>query len=156
MRLITHLRHVDLAVPDYARQLAFYTDTWGILGNTVRLGYTQPAFTDWTLNGSVRYYWQRHANFYSDLFPYQDAQNFLARDRELAQFRSVTLAIGANWEFHPGPRWIEKGTINIDLERMFQNYQDFRNVLYAQDAPGTEPLYRLDATILQSFISFWY
>lgn len=29
-RLITHLRHVDLAVPDYDRQLAFYTGTWGL------------------------------------------------------------------------------------------------------------------------------
>jgi catechol 2,3-dioxygenase-like lactoylglutathione lyase family enzyme len=28
--LITHLRHVDLAVPDYERQLAFYTGTWGL------------------------------------------------------------------------------------------------------------------------------
>ncbi|WLP90705.1 VOC family protein [Gordonia sp. NB41Y] len=26
----THLRHVALAVPDYARQLAFYTDQWGL------------------------------------------------------------------------------------------------------------------------------
>ena len=29
-RLITHLRHVDLAVPDYATQLDFYTSTWGL------------------------------------------------------------------------------------------------------------------------------
>src|SRR5207244_8594846 len=29
-RLITHLRHVDLAVPDHAKQLDFYTDTWGL------------------------------------------------------------------------------------------------------------------------------
>ncbi|TQS43320.1 VOC family protein [Cryptosporangium phraense] len=29
-RLITHLRHVDLAVPDFDAQLAFYTDTWGL------------------------------------------------------------------------------------------------------------------------------
>ncbi|GIE94276.1 VOC family protein [Paractinoplanes rishiriensis] len=29
-RLITHLRHVDLAVPDYGRQLDFYTGTWGL------------------------------------------------------------------------------------------------------------------------------
>jgi catechol 2,3-dioxygenase-like lactoylglutathione lyase family enzyme len=28
--LITHLRHVDLAVPDYAKQLAFYEGTWGL------------------------------------------------------------------------------------------------------------------------------
>ena len=30
MTLITHLRHVDLAVPDYARQRTFYTATWGL------------------------------------------------------------------------------------------------------------------------------
>ena len=29
-RLITHLRHVDLAVPDYDKQLEFYTDMWGL------------------------------------------------------------------------------------------------------------------------------
>src|SRR5207244_12123428 len=29
-RLITHLRHVDLAVPDHAKQLDFYTNTWGL------------------------------------------------------------------------------------------------------------------------------
>jgi catechol 2,3-dioxygenase-like lactoylglutathione lyase family enzyme len=29
-RLITHLRHVDLAVPDLARQLGFYAGTWGL------------------------------------------------------------------------------------------------------------------------------
>ena len=29
-RLITHLRHVDLAVPDHARQLDFFTNTWGL------------------------------------------------------------------------------------------------------------------------------
>ena len=28
--LITHLRHVDLAVPDFERQLGFYTRTWGL------------------------------------------------------------------------------------------------------------------------------
>ncbi len=29
-RLITHLRHVDLAVPDAAKQVAFFTGTWGL------------------------------------------------------------------------------------------------------------------------------
>jgi catechol 2,3-dioxygenase-like lactoylglutathione lyase family enzyme len=29
-QLITHLRHVDLAVPDFARQLDFYTGAWGL------------------------------------------------------------------------------------------------------------------------------
>ena len=29
-RLITHLRHVDLAVPDYGTQRDFYLDLWGL------------------------------------------------------------------------------------------------------------------------------
>ena len=29
-RLITHLRHVDLAVPDFGKQLDFYTNAWGL------------------------------------------------------------------------------------------------------------------------------
>ena len=29
-RLITHLRHVDLAVPDFAKQLDFYAGVWGL------------------------------------------------------------------------------------------------------------------------------
>ena len=33
-RLITHLRHVDLAVPDYDTQLDFYTTMWGLTPET--------------------------------------------------------------------------------------------------------------------------
>lgn len=29
-RLITHLRHVDLAVPDFQKQRSFYTEMWGL------------------------------------------------------------------------------------------------------------------------------
>jgi catechol 2,3-dioxygenase-like lactoylglutathione lyase family enzyme len=29
-RLITHLRHVDIAVPDFGRQLEFYRNVWGL------------------------------------------------------------------------------------------------------------------------------
>ncbi len=39
-RLITHLRHVDLAVPDYAKQLDFYTDTWGLTAEHTDTGLT--------------------------------------------------------------------------------------------------------------------
>jgi catechol 2,3-dioxygenase-like lactoylglutathione lyase family enzyme len=39
-RLITHLRHVDLAVPDYAKQLGFYTETWGLKAEHTDSGLT--------------------------------------------------------------------------------------------------------------------
>jgi len=37
-RLITHLRHVDLAVPDYDKQLRFYTEVWGLAPETTDEG----------------------------------------------------------------------------------------------------------------------
>ncbi|WP_155370038.1 VOC family protein [Catellatospora vulcania] len=39
-RLITHLRHVDLAVPDFARQQAFYTAMWGLTEVAADTGIT--------------------------------------------------------------------------------------------------------------------
>ena len=39
-RLITHLRHVDLAVPDYRTQLDFYTNTWGLKAEHTDSGLT--------------------------------------------------------------------------------------------------------------------
>jgi hypothetical protein len=134
-----------------------YSDTWGILANTIKLGYTQSLFTNWTLEASARYYWQNHANFYSDLYPFQDSQNFTSRDRELAQFHSLTLGLGGSWEFHPGwPHWVDKGTLNFNYNRLHIDYQDFHNNLVPSLVPGDEPLYTLDANVMQFFISFWY
>ena len=134
----------------------YYTDTWGILAHTLRLGYTQP-IRAWTLDGHVRLYRQTHADFYSDLFPYVDAQNFLARDRELAQFQSVTLGLTATWELHlPQPSWLTRTTLNLSFDRLHIKYDDFRDVRVHVTVPGTEPLYVLDANVMQFFISAWF
>jgi hypothetical protein len=134
-----------------------YSDTWGILAHTGRLAYTQPAFRRWTFEGRARYYTQSHADFYSDLFPYRDAYNFLARDRELASFNSLTLGATATWEF-PVSRvsFLQKGTLNLSWDRLRIRYDDYRDLSTVALTPGTEPLYTLDADILQFFISVWY
>jgi hypothetical protein len=133
-----------------------YHDTWGILAHTLSGGYTQPLFSDWTLSGNLRYYRQNAATFYSDLFPFQDSQNFMSRDRELAQFHDLTLGLGASWQFHPGwPRWIEKGTLNLSYDRMHVAYDDFHNFTVGGPSGGI-PAYAFDANVTQIFISLWY
>ena len=134
-----------------------YSDTWGILAHTGRLTYTQPAFRRWTFEGRARYYTQRHADFYGDLFPYQNAFNFLARDRELASFNSLTLGATATWQF-PVSRvsFLQKGTLNLSWDRLRISYDDYRDLSAIAVTPGTEPLFTLDANVLQFFISVWY
>lgn len=135
----------------------YYSDTFGIHAQTGELGYTQPVFHSWTLDSHVRYYHQNHADFYSDLFPYANSQNFLARDRELATFDSVTFGVGATWQYHINRfSWLQKGTVNLRWDRMHISYDDFRDLRVQGVTPGTEPLYTLNADILQAFISFWF
>jgi hypothetical protein len=142
-------------------QYRFYNDTWGITGNTGEIDYTHPftrpiLYGHLTLDGSVRYYKQNHANFYSDLFLRADYSNFEARDRELAAFHSLSLGFGAEYEF-PRVRWLNKSSITFHINHLMIDYADFRDALLAaQYGAGNEPLYKLNANIFQLFISAWY
>lgn len=134
-----------------------YHDTWGILAHTFGGGYTQPVFRSWTLNANVRYYRQNAAVFYADLFPFENSQNFMSRDRELAAFHDISYGFGATWQFHPTwPHWIEKGTLNLDYNRMHIAYSDFHDFGRPGGSPAGVPLYSYDAGITQFFISLWY
>jgi len=114
-------------------------------------------FGSWTLNGNVRYYQQRAANFYADLFPFEDSQNFMSRDRELAKFHDLSLGFGAGWQFRPRwPRWIEKGSLNLDYTRLHIAYSDFHDFGSPGRSASGVPLYSYDANVTQFFISLWY
>jgi hypothetical protein len=103
------------------------------------------------------YYQQKHADFYSDLFPFFNAQNFLARDRELSTFKSTTLGFTATWQFNVARlRWMDKGTVNLSWDRLHFAYDDFRDLRVIAITPGAEPLYTLDANVMQFFISVWF
>jgi len=136
----------------------FYHDTWDVTGHTLEAAYTWPLWKGWVFDASLRYYTQTHASFYSDLFPYANYQNFMARDRELASFDSWTPGIGASYEFASSPvRWIHKSTANIRYDRLMIDYKDFRNALLAsQYGAGNEPLYKLDANMIEAWVSIWY
>jgi hypothetical protein len=142
----------------------YFSDTWGVRGNTIELGYTQPISNLWILEGRVRHYNQNHAVFYSDLFQQAGQQNFEARDQDLAAQSNNTIGFKATYAFLPeGWKIFKRGTATFDVSRIQFKYDDFRNIKYYNDtpaggnyAPGTEPLYSFGATVYQIYLSMFF
>jgi hypothetical protein len=138
----------------------YYTDTWGVRGNTYELDYTHPIRNRWIFEGRVRYYKQNAANFYSDLFPFADSQNFTARDQNLAALDNTTIGAKVTYAFLPdGWRFFKRGTVTLDVSRIRFNYLDFRNIKdygLPQYTPGAEPLYNFNANVFQAFVSMYF
>jgi hypothetical protein len=134
----------------------YFTDTWGIDANTVSIGYTHPLGAQWILEAGYRWYDQSAADFYSDLFPRADAQNFLARDKELSTFTSHMLSLGATYEL-PNFGWdrLRRTTVNLFYDHILYDYADFRDVTGGGD-PGSEPLYSFEADVFRVFVSGWF
>jgi hypothetical protein len=134
----------------------FYTDTWNINSHTAEVAYTHPLDERWTFDVHYRYYTQNSAEFYSDLFPREDFQNFLARDKELAAMTSHTLGFGVAWQFDPRLKFLGKASVNFKYDRMLFQYDDFRDLRVTGVAPGTEPQYSFEANVFRLFFSGWF
>ena len=139
-------------------QYRFFHDTWGITARTAEVDYTHPVRKHLILDGSFRCYHQGPADFYSDLFPRANYQNFMGRDRELAAFNSYTVGAGASWLFAmPFVPALGRNSINLRVDHLMIDYSDFRNALLAGTyGAGNEPLYKLNANIFQVFFSIWF
>lgn len=134
-----------------------YSDSWGISAWNTEVAYVHPLGDRLTLEAKYRYYDQTAADFYNDLFPYQDAQNFLARDKELATYTTHTVGAGVAYEFNTG--WVsffKKGEANLFVDWIRFDYADFRDATVTDVAPGEEPLYGFDSLVIRAFVSFWY
>ncbi len=137
-------------------QYRFYSDTWGVRGQTLQLGYAQPAFGNWLFEARYRFYTQDAADFYRDLFPRRNTLNFQARDKELSTYTANTFGVGATWEFRVARLpWLDRGTVNFRYDYMMVSYDDFRNVP-AGGRAGAEPLYKMNAGVGQLFLSAWF
>jgi hypothetical protein len=133
----------------------FFTDTWGILSHTGAISYTHP-WGPLTLTGKYRFYTQDQADFYSDLFSRSEATNFRARDKELSQFVSQTFRAQASYElFRDGWSFLEKASVNLTFDRLIIDYDNFRDITQGGN-PGAEPLYTLEANVMQLFFSVWF
>ncbi len=135
----------------------YYADSWGTDAWNVEVAYVHPLPKGLTMEVKYRYYEQTAADFYSDLFPRQQAQNFMARDKELSSFTTHTIGAGLSYEF--APDWMpffKKGELNLFVDYMLFQYDDFRDVTVVGMAPGDEPLYDFHSFVTRAFISFWY
>jgi hypothetical protein len=134
----------------------YFTDSWGVDASTVRVGYTHPIGDRWIVEFNYRWYDQSAADFYSDLFPRANSQNFVGRDKELSTFQSQMFTVGATWQLPP-LRWggFERSTVNLFYDYALYDYADFRDILKG-GAPGDEPLYNFDADVIRLFISAWF
>jgi hypothetical protein len=141
-------------------QYRYFEDTWHIRSHTAQLGYTQP-WRNWTFDGTVRFYTQTHADFYSDLFTSANEFNFMSRNRELSSFNSLMAGAGAAYQFHiPDAPWITRSTANFRIDHFYFDYKDYRDALLIDPskgvAAGAEPLYKVQLNVMQVFLSVYY
>ena len=134
----------------------YYADDWDIESHTAQADYTHPFGKRWIVELIARYYTQSAAEFYSDLFPRQDAQNFRARDKELSRFSDVSVGAGISYSLlgHPWG-YIDRAEISFKYRRFWFSYDNFSDL--TQNGPvGDEPAYEFTADVIQLYLSAWY
>ena len=136
-------------------QYRFFTDTWDINGHTASIAYTHP-WKDFIFTAKYRWHDQTGAHFFRDIFSRSEATNFRGRDKELSPLTSQTLKFSVAYEiFSNGLGFLDKGTVNFSLDHLMIDYDEFRDISRGA-VLGNEPLYHLDANVIQLFFSFWY
>lgn len=139
-----------------------FSDTWDIAANNYEIAYIHPYGDHWVFEGKYRAYSQTQAEFYSDLFENANAQNFMARDKEMSQFSDFSIGLGISYEREfKDTTYFKKYSVNLFVDYFEFDFDNFRNVLVHQTNPGEysvgqEPLYQYDATVTRLFFSIWY
>jgi hypothetical protein len=136
-------------------QYRYFIDTWDIEAHTASIAYTHP-WRDFVFTGKFRYHQQSGAHFFRDIFSRSQATNFRGRDKELSPLNSSTVKFSATYNFlQDGWRFVDKGSLTFTFDHLLVDYEEFRDI--STGAPlGSEPLYELEANIMQLFVSFWY
>ncbi|WP_298442739.1 DUF3570 domain-containing protein [uncultured Ferrimonas sp.] len=134
----------------------YYRDSWEISANDIELGYRQPLLQQLELELKLRYYQQSQAEFYSDLFAFRDAQNYLARDKELSEFNNYTLGLGLTYQL-PATLTIADlpSEISLQWDHIRFDYDNFRDPT-ASGGVGNEPFYQFSANVVRAFYSLYF
>jgi hypothetical protein len=134
----------------------YFSDSWEIESNDAEIGYRHPIGDGLELELKLRYYQQTQAEFYNDLFPYKDAQNYLARDKELSDYNNVTLGLGITYLLPPQLSFGElRSEATLQWDYIDFNYNNFRDPT-AEGGIGNEPLYGFSANVVRAFFSLYF
>ncbi|WP_333607524.1 DUF3570 domain-containing protein [Arsukibacterium sp.] len=138
-------------------QLRHYQDSWDIKAFDTELEYIHPFAERWLFDAHVRWYQQGQAEFYQDLFGFANQQNFMARNKELSEFSNLTLGVGVSYQL-PALAWLgaAKPQLNLQLNHVRYDYQNFRNVTLSGFEAGEEPLYQMQANVIRAFMSLYF
>ncbi|WP_404802765.1 DUF3570 domain-containing protein [Marinobacter confluentis] len=136
----------------------YFSDTWGIDSHTYELAYVHALNPRWSLEGKARFYDQDQADFYSDLYAFENSQTHLARDKEMSSFSGITLGGGLVYEWKqtslPG---ISRLQASLLVDWLDFDYDNFRDVTASGNfAPGEEPLYSFDAFVTRASLILEY
>jgi hypothetical protein len=137
----------------------YSSDTWDIRAQTLELGYTQPLFKEALIADlTARHYKQGAASFYSDLFPSANFQNYMGRDRELAAQKNDDLGVAFSYDLLKSKLFfLRKASVSLHYDYISYRYDDFRDARVVPGvAPGSEPLYRNTASVIQASLSGWF
>jgi hypothetical protein len=135
----------------------YFSDSWGVDANTLEFQYVHPVGPSWVFEGRYRIYKQEKADFYSDLFPYKDSQDFMGRDKELSTFSNYTLGLGASYIFGKGAiRHVDRLKLTALVDYLEFSYDDFRDVTRPSTVAGSEPLYGFDAWVTRLSVTMEY
>jgi len=134
----------------------YFSDSWDIESHEIEISYRHPFGEHFILELKYRTYQQTQADFYNDLFAHRDAQNFLARDKELSEFDDVTIGLGLTYTI-PKAYFFSgmKSEATVQWDRITFDYHNFRDRTVG--APlGEEPLYGFKADVIRAFMSVYF
>ena len=138
-------------------QYRYFSDSWDIRSHDIGLKYSRPYGERWLFDINTRYYSQSSASFFVDLMPYESAQTYYGRDKELSAFSNTTLGFGVSYDLEKTYfKAIHRGSLNFKYDRIAFDYDEFRDLRVTGVTPGTEPLYRFSANVIQAYLSIWY
>jgi len=130
----------------------FYADNWDIAAHTFEAGYNFYYAPKWLSEFNLRFYAQSKASFYRNNF--DSLQNYMARDKELSTFFSLSFGYRATYNlFKTSNAIFKQGDLNFAYNYIYFNYRDYYD--YSNN-PAVGTLYSFNANVLQIYFTSRY